>query len=265
MSQLTLSQLIRDLGGGAQVTGFFLVLARISPLFVLAPLFSSKMVPARVRGIVAVALSIGLTGVAMHGQHVPGQPLPVAGLIIEQVLVGTIFAFAVAAVFAGVQAAGGLLDISSGFSFGATVDPINGNQGGVLSQFYSLLGLALFLAIGGDAWMLRGLARTFALVPLTRGPQLRSMVSGAELAFGSIFLSAIEVAAPAMLALVISDVAFGMVSRVVPQLNVFAVAFPMKVGVALLIVGASLPFIAGWMSDQIASSVGIALQSLHIA
>jgi flagellar biosynthetic protein FliR len=265
MSQMTLSQLVHDLGGGTQVTGFFLVLARISPMFVLAPLFSSKMVPARVRGIVAVALAIGLTGVAMHGQHVPGQLLPVAGLLIEQVLIGTVFAFAVAAVFAAVQAAGGLLDITSGFSFGATVDPINGNQGGVLTQFYSLVGVVLFLAIGGDAWMLRGLTRTFTLVPLTKGPQLDSLVSGAEVAFGSIFLSALEVAAPVMLALLITDVAFGMVSRVVPQLNVFAVAFPLKVGVALLVVGASLPFIAGWMSDQVATSVYTALQSLHVA
>jgi flagellar biosynthetic protein FliR len=265
MSQLSLSELVHQLGGGAQVTGFFLVLARITPLFVLAPLFSSKMIPLRVRGIVAVALSIGLTGVAMHGQHVPGQPLAVAGLMIEQVLVGTAFAFAVAAVTVAVQAAGGLLDTASGFSFGATIDPINGNQGGVLSQFYSLVGLALFLAIGGDAWMLRGVARTFQLVPLTRGAQLGPLVIGAERAFSSIFVSALEVAAPALLALLITDVAFGMVSRVVPQLNVFAVAFPLKVGVALLVVGASLPFIAGWMSNQIASSVFTALQSLHLA
>jgi flagellar biosynthesis protein FliR len=265
MSQLTLQGLIRQLGGGTQVTGFFLVLARISPLFILAPLFSSKMVPARVRGTVAVALSIGLTGVALHGQHVPGQPLPVAGLILMQILVGTAFAFAVGVVFAAVQAAGGLLDISSGFSFGATLDPINGNQGGVLSSFYSMLGLALFVAIGGDAWMLRGLSRTFSLVPLTRGPALPSLVGGVELAFSSIFLSALEVAAPVMLALLISDVAFGMVSRVVPQLNIFAVAFPLKVGVSLLVVWASLPFIAGWMSDQLASSVLSALHSLHVA
>ena len=83
MSQLTLSHLIKQLGGGAQVTGFFLVLGRVSPLFILAPLFSSKILPVRVRGVVAVALSIGLTGVAMHGQHIPTDPLQVAGLMVE--------------------------------------------------------------------------------------------------------------------------------------------------------------------------------------
>ena len=144
------------------------------------------------------------------------------------------------------------------------VDPINGNQGGVLTQFYSLVGLMLFIAIGGDAWTLRGLARTFVLVPLTRGPRIDSLVGGAEQAFGTIFTSALEVVAPVMLALLITDVAFGMVSRVVPQLNVFAVGFPMKVGVSLLVLSATLPFLGGWLTDNIATSVGTALNALQI-
>ena len=123
----------------------------------------------------------------------------------------------------------------------------------------------LFMAIGGDAWTLRGLARTFTLVPLTRGPQIASLVGGAEQAFGTIFTSALEVVAPIMLALLVTDVAFGMVSRVVPQLNVFAVGFPMKVGVSLLVVSATLPFLGGWMASNIETSVTSALQALRIA
>jgi flagellar biosynthesis protein FliR len=261
VTNATLTQIIRQLNP-SHVTGFFLVLARISPLFVLAPLFSSKMVPARARGTVAVGLAIGLTGVAVHGQRVPGQPLAVAALVLEGLLVGFAFAFAVSAVFAAIQAAGALTDSFAGFSFGSMVDPINGNSGGVLQQLYGLVGIAIFIAIGGDAWVLRGLARTFQLVPLTRGPRLGSLVGGAEMAFGSIFISALEVAAPALLAVLITDIAFGIVSRVVPQLNVFAVGFPLKIGVGLLVVSASLPFLATWMSDQLAGSVGIALHTL---
>ena len=265
MSQLTLSQLVKELGGGSQVTGFFLVLARVSPLFVLAPLFSSKIIPARVRGIIAVALAIGLTPVAMHGQHVPTDPLQVAGMIVVQVLVGLAFAFAVSALMTAVQTAGGLADMASGFSFGATVDPINGNQGGAFARLYMMIGTAMFIAIGGDAWMLRGISRTFTLVPLTKAPQITGLVNGAEQAFAQIFVAAVEVAAPVLLALLITDVAFGMVSRAVPQLNVFSVALPLKVGVALLVVAASLPFLGGWMSGQIYTSVGTALHSLSIA
>jgi flagellar biosynthesis protein FliR len=261
MSQLTLSQVLHTLGGGEPVVGFFLVLARISPLFVIAPLFSSKMIPAPVKGTIAAGFAIGLTGIAMHGQHIPGQPLQVAALVVQNVLIGLLLSFVVAGVFAAIQVAGGLVDVVSGLSFGATVDPIDGNPGGTFSQLYGLMGVMLFVAIGGDAWLLRGLARTFTLVPLTKGPQLASLVSAAEMSVASMFVSAVEVAAPAILALLITDVAFGMVSRVVPQLNVFSVAFPLKVGVSLLVVMASLPFLGGWMSDQMYSSVATALHA----
>ncbi len=120
----------------------------------------------------------------------------------------------------------------------------------------------LFIAIGGDAWVLHGLARTFDLVPLTAAPRLGSVVNAAEVSVSSLFVSSIEVAAPVILALLITDVAFGMVSRVVPQLNVFSVAFPLKVGVSLLVVAASLPFLGGWISDQMYGSVATALHAL---
>jgi flagellar biosynthesis protein FliR len=261
MNQLTLSHVVTALGGGQSVTAFFLVLGRVTPLFVLAPLFSAKQIPGQVKGIVGVALAIGLTGIAMHGQQIPTQPLQVAGLMLVNILVGLLFAFAIGALLAAVQTAGGLADILSGFSFGATVDPINGNPGGVFSELYALIGVMLFIAIGGDAWMLRGMARTFTLIPLTKAPQFASLASAAELSFTSIFTSALEVAAPVVLTLLITDVAFGMVSRVVPQLNVFSVAFPLKVGVSLLAVSATLPFLGGWLSNQIYTSVATALHA----
>jgi flagellar biosynthetic protein FliR len=262
MNQVTLSQVLHMLGGGQPVTGFFLVLARITPLFVVAPLFSSKMIPTPVKGTIAAGFAIGLTGIAMHGQHIPGDPVQVAALLVENLLVGLLLAFVVAGVFAAIQVAGGLADIVSGFSFGATVDPINGNQGGTFSELYGLIGVMLFIAIGGDAWLLRGLARTFTLMPLVKAPQISSLASAAEASVSTMFVAAVEVAAPAILALLITDVAFGMVSRVVPQLNVFSVAFPLKIGVSLLVVMASLPFLGGWMSDQMYTSVATALHAL---
>ncbi len=90
-------------------------------------------------------------------------------------------------------------------------------------------------------------------------------MGGAEQVFATIFTSALEIAAPVLVALLITDVAFGVVSRVVPQMNIFAVGFPTKVAVALLVVGASLPFVAGWISGQLSASVGAALGALHVA
>jgi flagellar biosynthetic protein FliR len=246
-----------------QLAGFILVLARVTPLFLIAPLFSSAMIPPRVRAIIAVAISIGLTPVALHGQQVPSNALALAGLIVAGLLVGLAFAFTLALLMAAVESAGSLIDVISGFSYGTLINPMNGGQSAVMARFYGLVGTAIFLVIGGDAWTLRGLGRTFTLVPLTSAPRLASLVGGVEQAFTTIFTASLEIAAPVLVALLITDVAFGVVSRVVPQMNVFAVGFPTKVAVALLVVSASLPFVGNWIADQLSTSVGAALGALH--
>lgn len=250
---------------GNQLGGFILVLARVTPLFLLAPIFSSTAIPPVVKGMIAVGISVGLTPIAMHGQHIPSDPLQVAGLVLEGLLVGTSFAFALAVLMAAVESAGSFIDVVSGFSYGELINPLSGQTGAVMSRFYTLFGTMIFLVIGGDAWTLRGLGRTFQLVPLTEAPRLGSLVSGAVQAFSTIFTSALEIGAPVLAALLITDVAFGVVSKVVPQMNVFAVGFPTKVAVAMLVVAASLPFVSGWISGQLSQSVGAALGALHVA
>jgi flagellar biosynthesis protein FliR len=247
-----------------QVAAFFLVLARISPLFILAPLFSSKMIPGRVRTIVALGLAVGLSPVVKHGM-IDLDPLAFGGLIVKEVVVGLAFAYALAAMFAGLQAAGALLDTLIGFSFGALVDPVTGNQSTVLAQLYSLFGVAVIIAIGGDAWMIKGFARTYEAVPLLDAPAIGSLVQGAQVAFSGIFAAAFMIGAPVIIALIITDAAFGVVSRVVPQMNIFSVGFPAKMIIGLILLGASLPFVSNFSIDQLKAAIEMALDSLKVA
>jgi flagellar biosynthetic protein FliR len=251
--------------GEQSVVGFILVLARVSPLFVLAPLFSSRIVPARVRAIVAVALAVGLTPVLVRGHHLATAPGEIVWLVGKELLIGLAFAFVVGTLFAAVAVAGSFLDTAIGFSYGSLVDPFTGVQSSVLQQAYSLVGILVFIAIGGDAWVVKGLAHTYDLVPIDQMPALGGLVSGVQVAFVSIFVSAIQVAGPVLLAIVLTDAAFGLVSRVVPQLNVFGVGFPAKVAVGLLLVGVSLPFVATWLADGVQGSVSDALRALKVA
>ncbi|HEX4465988.1 MAG TPA: flagellar biosynthetic protein FliR, partial [Solirubrobacteraceae bacterium] len=238
---------------------------RVTPLFFVAPLFSSAVIPPRVRGIIAVGISIGLTPIALRGQQIPTDVLAVSELVVEGLLVGYAFAFSLSILMAAIESAGSIIDVLSGFSYGTLINPMNGEESAVIARFYGLVGTIIFLVIGGDAWTLRGLSRSFELVPLTEGPRLGSLVGGVEQVFTTVFASALEIAAPVLIALLITDVAFGVVSRVVPQLNVFAVGFPTKVAVALFVVGASLPFIGNWINDQLSTSVASALGALHVA
>jgi flagellar biosynthetic protein FliR len=263
--QTSAQQLIATFGE-QRVLAFFLVLARISPLFLLAPLFSSTLVPARVRGICAVGLAIGISPVVTAGHAaLPGDVLGIASLLVKELLIGAAFAYTLAATFAALAVAGSLLDTNIGFSYGGLVDPVNGNQSAVLSTAYSMIGLLVFIAIGGDGWVIQGLARTYDVVGIQDYPSLNHIVAGTGAAFTQIFASAIEVAGPVLLTLILTDAAFGVITRVVPQLNVFQVGVPAKVLIGLVIIGATMPFVAGWLADQLQADVGAALQTLRIA
>lgn len=262
-TQQTANQLLAALGV-RNVVGYFLVLARISPLFVVAPMFNSRQVPARARTMVALAFALGLYPLAMAGQTVPTEALAIVGLIVKELLVGLAFALCVSVMFAAVDAAGSILDFMVGFAFGGSLDPITGNQSAVLARVYSLVAVAVFIAINGDAWLIQGLSRTFDVVPLSASPDFAAISGGVVAIFTTIFASALAVAAPVLIACVLTDVAFGLVSRVVPQMNVFAVGFPVKVIVGLVVVAASLPFVGGWIADQLQLSVGEALRTLQM-
>jgi flagellar biosynthetic protein FliR len=246
-----------------QVAAFFLVLCRITPLFIIAPLFSSKMIPRRVKGIIAVGLAVGLMPVVKHGA-IDLDPLGFGTLIFKELIIGLSFAYALAAMFAALQVAGALLDTLIGLSFGSIIDPITGTQSSVLMQMYSLFGVAILIAVGGDAWIIKGLARTYEAVPLLQMPALGSMVEGAQMAFSGIFVAGVMIGAPVIIAMIITDAAFGVVSRVVPQMNIFAVGFPAKMIIGLTLLGASLPFASGFIADQLQISVSHALHALKV-
>jgi flagellar biosynthetic protein FliR len=262
--QQGLQGLLGDVGQH-QVVGFMLVLARIAPLFMFAPLFSSKMVPPRVKSIVAVALAIGLTPVAMGHGAPPIGALEIFSLVLKELLIGTAFAFTIGLLFHALQIAGSFLDTLIGFAFGASIDPLTGNQGTVLSQIYGLVGLTIFVAINGDQMLLLGLGRTYELVPLLEFPDLNALITGVWQAFTSIFASALQVAAPVVLAMILTDAAFGLVTRVVPQMNVFSVGMPAKVLVGIVLIGATLPFVGGFLEDELEASVRAALGSLGVS
>jgi flagellar biosynthetic protein FliR len=254
--------------GEQHVLAFSLVLARVAPLFLLAPLFNSKAFPGRARAVCAVALAIGISPVATHALgegRIPSELWALGGLMGKELLVGMAFAFGIGALFAALTVAGSLLDVTIGFSLGGVVDPLSGTQSSLLAQLYTMIGVLVFIAIGGDGWVIAGLARTYDAVPLLDAPQLGSLTAGAQLAFSGIFSAAIQVCAPVLLALIVTDAAIGVVSRVVPQLNVFAVGFPAKIAVGLLLIGVSLPFAAGWLGDELQRSVSSALDSLRVA
>lgn len=251
-----------DLPGfvSAHVVAFVVVLARVGGLFLLAPVFSSKLIPAQVRLMAAMAIALALTPIATHGQPIPGDTGTICLLLVKELAVGLLFAFPPAVVMAAVEAGSGLLDTIIGFSFAAVLDPLDNQQNAILGQFYSLFATMVFLLGGGDQIMIGGMAASYRVLPIGDWPRISLAAGEALSAFAQVFTIGLEIAAPALVALVITDAALGLVSKAVPQMNVFVVGLPAKLLVGFTVIAASLPFLSADLQGQLTQSVGQAVQ-----
>ena len=238
---------------GAEAATFFLVFARIGGLFVLAPVFASRMVPMRIR----LALGLGLSFVAMpHAtKGVALDPFALAPLLLKELLLGTALAFSAAGVYAAIQLAGSLIDTTIGFSLANVVDPTLNFQSTVTAQIYGLLGSMVFLGSGAHLILVRGLVLSFDTIPVTAMPNVRSLSGLALHAVAPLFLIGLQIASPIVATLFVTDIAFGLLARLVPQLQPMAIQFSVKIVVGLGALVVSLPFTLQLMGDQFTSAL----------
>jgi flagellar biosynthetic protein FliR len=246
----------------AQLVAFLLVLARVGPLFLLAPVFSARPVPYQAKLVVAAALSFALVPLATAAGPPPTAGAEVVGLLVKEALVGLAYGFALSAIAAAVHVGAGLVDAIVGFSYAGVIDPFTAVQGGVLGQLYGLFVGIVLVVTGGDQLIVAGLARTYDVIPLSEEPAVAGLAQIALDAFATVFILGLEVVAPVLVALLVVDAALALVARAAPQLNVFILGLPAKILVAILVVGASLPFVAGDLRTELDESVEHVLVTL---
>ncbi|MCW2924985.1 MAG: flagellar biosynthetic protein FliR [Thermoleophilia bacterium] len=239
-----------------QIIGFMLVIARLSGLFLIAPVFSSSMIPGRIKVMVLFALGATLTPIVTNGApKVPTDILDLTLSIGTEALIGLALGFSVSIVFTAVQVGASLLDTSIGFSMANIIDPLNNAQASVLGGFYSLVATLAFLAVNGHQWMLAGFKRSYDTVGMGVRPDLEHMLHNLFSTFGQLFAMAFQIAAPVLMTLLLVDVVLGIVARVVPQMNVFFVGIPLKIGVGLVAVIIALPTFTGFLESRVSDIV----------
>lgn len=222
------------------ITAAFLTACRIGPLFILTPVFGSSQTPVRVRVLLGLALAALLVmgGKSWRLTEV-GSFGDVLGAAIVELGIGLAFAFGVMAVFAAFLFGGRLLDLQVGFGVANLLDPITRAQGPLLGTALNLLAVVVFFAFDGHHMILRGLA--YSLEQFPPGSALARLNVEAVVAhFGLIFTYGLVLVAPAVFALLLLDVAFALVSRTMPQMNVFVVSMPLKVLIGLFMLGVSM-------------------------
>jgi len=247
---------------GTHVLAFVLVLARVGPLFVLAPVLSSSILIARAKFLAAAAFAVALAPIAARSYAIPQDPIGFAGALVQEIGVGIAFALALGVLLAAVQAGASLLDTLVGFSFGALVDPLTGVQAAVLGQIYTMFALMIFVLMNGVELMVTGLAKSYELVPLGTFPTAGALGRLALDACATVPIMALELIGPVMIAVVLADGAFGLMARAVPQMNVFVIGLPVKVIVAFALVAASLPFVGTHLEDGFQEQLVRGLQAL---
>ena len=231
MTALDLAQLPAWLGS------LFWSLGRVSGLCLVAPVFSSTVIPARIRVGVVVVLSLVLAPLA----PATIDPLSGAGVatLAGQVVIGAMVGFVLKLVFEAVSFGGELVGQSMSLGFAEVVNPHAGGSSNVLSQFYLLLVTLLFLAMDGHLRLIALLADSFHSLP-PGVPAINANGLHAVVGFAAeLFAGAVRVALPAMTSLLVVNIGFAAISRAAPSMNLFAVGFPITV---------SLGFIALWLA-----------------
>jgi flagellar biosynthetic protein FliR len=217
------------------ISAYLLALARTGAFVLVAPPFRARNVPARARVSLAVALALPLSAL-IEGNPVALDSTALLLRGVAEAFVGVTLGFFVALAVAAVQSVGELLDLVGGFTMTTAFDPLLMAQSSVMGRVHQLTATTVLFVSGGHLVVLHGLSRTLSS---TQTPMLDfgAVAQAVTHDVASMFVGAIQIAAPVIAAMLVADVALGLLTRAAPALNPFALGFPLKILFTLLLSG----------------------------
>ena len=219
---------------------FLLILLRVSALLIVAPIFGHRLFLARAKVGLAVMVSMVVFPL-VDGFDVPEGFFPYAVMMVGEVILGLVLGYVVLLLFIGIQFAGQLAGLQMGFGIVNVIDPQSHDQISIIGQFLNILAILMVLTLDGHHIILNGLLGSFEAVPLG-GVVLQASIAHKLIALSSeVFVVAIKISAPILVALFLISTAMGVLARTVPQMNVFIVGFPVQLAVGLSMLVATLP------------------------
>jgi flagellar biosynthetic protein FliR len=230
--QVPVATLVALVLGTARATGFVL----------FAPPFSSNAIPSPVKGAMALALAV-----TVYGRIAPGLPEPTAGFLIvtaiTEVAIGAALGFLVQLLFAAVQVAGDILDVTGGFSLQPAYDPLAMTSSGTIGRLHFQLASTLLFTSGGHLLLVRGFVESYKGLPVGASLPTGQLSHDLIQAFGMMFLAALQIAGPLVAVLLLADIALGLLSRAAPALNIFQLGFPVKILLTMALLGLTFPLL----------------------
>lgn len=231
----------------AWIAAFIFPLARILAFVATAPLWSTTAIPQRTRLMLGLAIALAIAPALPTMPAVEAASLTGLWIMFQQMLVGIGMGFAVRIVFAAFDMAGEFIGFQMGLGFATFYDPLRGSQTPVIAEFFGLVALLLFLSMNGHLLYLATLAQSFVAIPISAIPLAAgSWLNLAELG-SKIFSAGLLLSLPVVIALMITNIALAVLTRAAPQLNIFALGFPLTLLGGFFALAISLNYLAAPM------------------
>lgn len=225
------------------VTVFALALARTGSWVAASPLFSAYGISGVGRLAFAIAMALAAVPLGLAGPLPPETIAPFVAVLAGNIAVGLALGWITGLALGIFQSAGSIIDITSGLSAGAILDPVTGTNNAVMARLFGLAFVAIFFVSNAHLVVAAGYLRTFEASPVTEVPVLANdSAAAAAQALSDLMLAALEIAAPLLGVLLLAEVALALAARFVPQANVFIIGMPLKVGIAVGLAGSTLVF-----------------------
>ncbi|PYG89835.1 flagellar biosynthetic protein FliR [Ruminiclostridium sufflavum DSM 19573] len=233
---------------------FLLVFVRMTGLFVIAPIFGRNM-PAYLKIGIAFTTAVLMTSVIKVDNIIATDSyLLYAFYVIKEFLVGVVIGFVAYALFTSIYIAGQIIDMQIGFGMVNVFDPISNIQVPITANLYYMMAMLIFLATNGHHLLIKALYQSFTLVPIGSAGVGPDMTENIIEVFRKMFSIGFKIAAPILAAILIADVVLGIISKTIPQMNVFVLGMPLKILVGLIIIMITIPafiYIVTMISDSI--------------
>ena len=240
-----------------QFKSFVLILIRISIVLFMFPILGSSVWPNLVKVGLALMISIMLLPVVRPDHALfPETLLGGARVILSELFLGLVIGLTVRLFFTAVQLAGQLVGFQMGFAIANVLDPVWSGQGPILAQMGYWVAALIFLLLNGHHVLLSTLADSFAVVSVGSLGLSDGLFHKMVEVSGDMFVMAVKIGAPAIAALLMTSAAFGILARVVPQMNILIAAFPVKIMVGLFFFGVCLEALLYFMRHYVTEFQG---------
>ncbi len=244
---------------------FLIILIRVSSVLVFAPIFSSTAIPPQVKIAIYITLSFVLFPVVKQYIHLPDFTALSIGLIVaRELLLAVGMAFCVQLVWTGIELGAQLVGFMMGFTIANVLSPQENIQISILSEFFSIFALLIFLVIDGHYIFIKAMVDSFKMIPVGTFSINQGVIAMFNQSIIMMFSIAFQVLAPAVIALIITNVVFGIIARVMPQINVIIVAFPLSIGIGFFVMGATLTYSAYTISNYYKTALSLIYSILGV-